>query len=158
MNNSTQVPHWNLDKIFPSLESDEYKDALKKCNSLFENLEQLLETASKFIRESNSNFDFSLWLKSFIDIKAEHSKILKTLSAYAYVIYSTDTTNTAFLNNLDAIEKLGIRENEINVQFTTIVVSHQIHLEEFYSRFPEYEQFRFLLEEILEKAKASLAK
>lgn len=157
MDENNEIPVWNLDSLYPSLESDEYKNDLSKCNSLFENIEQLIQNADEFIRREDSNFDFPSWLKSFFDAKSEHTALLKTLGAYAYVIYSTDTTCTKYLNNLDAIEKLGIRENDILVQFSAILVRCESMLKDFYSRFPEYECYRFFIDEILEQSKHLLS-
>ena len=149
----TEIPEWNLDSVFSSLDSKEYKEALEKTDSLFETADQLLETAIKFTKEANSNFDFCLWLKSYLENQNFLLLNTKTLFAYAYVIYSTDTTNTRYLNNLDAMEKISIRLNDQHVKFTSILVSHKIFIDEFYTRFPEFSDYKFLIDEILEGAK-----
>ena len=154
---SCDVPVWNLDSIFPSIECEEYKAALSENNSLFENAEQLAETAENFTREQNGNFDFPLWLKTFLENYEKLTASIMTLGAYAYVIYSTDTTNTSYLNNLDSIEKLEIRLNDIEVKFTRILVSHQNQTDEFFTRFPEYSEYRFTINEFIENSKHMLS-
>ncbi|MBQ1590938.1 MAG: hypothetical protein II077_02725, partial [Treponema sp.] len=103
------VPRWNLDSIYSSLQSKEYSAALEEFKAQIENTEGLLKTADRFTRESNENFDFAAWLAAYLKNYNELIANERTLAAYAYIIYSTDTTSTQYLNNLSYIEKLGIQ-------------------------------------------------
>ena len=87
------IPVWNLDSLYSSVDSKEYKDDLNKVQLLFSSLEQLIETAGKFIRESNSNFDlngiiFSKPLKTPSAVPLRHrfvSYVFYLFSAYQEV-------------------------------------------------------------------------
>ncbi|MCR5217944.1 M3 family oligoendopeptidase [Treponema sp.] len=152
-NELNNIPQWNLDSIFSSIESPEYKKALEEFESLKNNCQEFLETADRFTREANSNFDFALWLKTYLETEDKLTRSILTLNAYAYIIYSTDTTNTALINNLSKIDELKNDLHQLNIKFSTILVSHQIYLDEFYKRFPEFSEYKYLLEEILEESK-----
>ena len=95
--NKLNAPRWNLDSIFSSIESPEYKSALDNYKTGMEKLENLIKTSSRF--------NFCFWLKGFLDAKKEVLELSQSLGAYAYIIYSVDTTNTVFLNNISTPKK-----------------------------------------------------
>ncbi|MBQ1726934.1 MAG: hypothetical protein II039_06080, partial [Treponema sp.] len=130
------VPRWNLDSIYSSLQSKEYSAALEEFKAQIENTEGLLKTADRFTRESNENFDFAAWLAAYLKNYNELIANERTLAAYAYIIYSTDTTSTQYLNNLSYIEKLGIQTRQQYLKFSTLLLSHSSSLNEFFTRFP----------------------
>lgn len=147
------VPRWNLDSIYSSLQSKEYSAALEEFKAQIENTEGLLKTADRFTRESNENFDFAAWLAAYLKNYNELIANERTLAAYAYIIYSTDTTSTQYLNNLSYIEKLGIQTRQQYLKFSTLLLSHSSSLNEFFTRFPEFAEYKYLLEETIEETK-----
>lgn len=147
------VPRWNLDSIYSSLQSKEYSAALEEFKAQIENTEGLLKTADRFTRESNENFDFAAWLAAYLKNYNELIANERTLAAYAYIIYSTDTTSTQYLNNLSYIEKLGIQTRQQYLKFSTLLLSHSSSLNEFFTSFPEFAEYKYLLEETIEETK-----
>ena len=156
MNNKisqNKAPRWNLDTLFSSINSSEYKTALADFSAGMENLENLLESARTFIKSANENFDFAVWLKGFLEADEKVSALCGTLNAYAYIIYSVDTTNTAFLNNITQIDNLTLRYHQIDLSFKSVLLAKSGRLEDFYKRFPEFEGYRYILNETLEETK-----
>ncbi len=153
MSSINTIPRWNLDSIFTGLDSDEYKKALEEYNSRIENIDALLETADRYTKESNDRFDFEAWLVAFLEAWNELIASCHTLQAYAYIIYSTDTTNNAYLNNLSFIEKKSISLYQQEIKFSTQLLAHQKYLESFYARYPQYKEYEFLLNELIEETK-----
>lgn len=147
------APRWNMESIFPSLESDEYKNALKELNTLLENQEALIETADQYTKQDNDHFDFCAWLDRYLDTENSIAYIFKTLSAYAYGLYSTDTTNTSFMNNMNLVEDLSIQIQQNQIPSSLIIASHQKYLDEFFLRFPKYEEYRYIISEIIDDTK-----
>lgn len=147
------VPRWNLDSIYSSLQSKEYSAALEEFKAQIENTEGLLKTADRFTRESNENFDFAAWLAAYLKNYNELIANERTLAAYAYIIYSTDTTSTQYLNNISYIEKFGIQTRQQYLKFSTLLLSHSSFLNEFFTRFPEFAEYKYLLEETIEETK-----
>ncbi|MBQ9622974.1 MAG: peptidase M3, partial [Treponema sp.] len=156
-NSRNPVPHWNLDSLFSSIDSSEYKSALAEFTSGMENLESLLESARTFITQANEHFDFPVWLKGFLEADEKVSALCGTLNAYAYIIYSVDTTNTAFLNNITQIDNLTLRYRQLDLSFKSVLLANSGRLEDFYKRFPEFEDYRYILDETLEETKHQMS-
>ena len=133
------APLWNLGSIFSSIDSPEYSAALEEYKTGMEKLENLLHTASRF--------NFCFWLKGFLDAQEQVLALSQSLGAYAYIIYSVDTTNTAYLNNISKIDELALRLQKIELDFKGILSKNSAKLNDFFERFPQYTERRFLLEE-----------
>lgn len=146
---SMSIPRWDLNSIFSSIDSPEYKAAVSDYETGMEKLENLLKTASRF--------NFCFWLKGFLDAQEKVLELAQSLSAYVYIIYSVDTTNTAFLNNISQIDELSLRLNKIDLDFKSILVKNAGKLDDFFERFPEYSERRFLLEEEIAGARHKMS-
>ena len=151
------TPRWNLDSLFSSIDSPEYKNALAEFTAGMENLESLLESARTFIKSAGENFDFPVWLKGFLEADEAVSSLGGTLNAYAYIIYSVDTTNTAFLNNITEVDNLMLRYRQIDLGFKSVLLANSGRLEDFYTRFPEFTEYRYILNETLEETKHQMS-
>ncbi len=137
------IPRWNLDSIFPSIKTDEYKKALTDFSASMDDFEKLLT--------QDGNSDFNKWLSALIETRNKIHEFSQTLGAYAYIIYSVDTTNTEYLNNLSKIEEIGLRVNQLELKFKSALVAHKDKLPDFYKALPEYEEYRFLLQEAIDE-------
>ncbi len=154
---SNNIPRWNLDSIFPSIKSAEYKAALSDFESGMENLGSLLESADTFIKNASENFDFPVWLKGFLEADDKVSALCGSLNAYAYIIYSVDTTNTDYLNNITKIDNLTLRYRQLDLSFKSVLLANSGRLEDFYKRFPEFEGYRYILNETLEETRHQMS-
>lgn len=146
-----------MDSLFSGIESDEYKKAVADFISSMDDVDTLLETADKFTKEANDSFDFCAWLAKYLETQNKSSAFLKDFGAYAYAIYSTDTTNTDYMNNLSRVEEMGIRANLQELKFSSLLLAHQTYLDEFYTRFPEYADYKCILAEVLEDTKHQMS-
>lgn len=156
-NSRNPAPRWNLDSLFSSINSPEYKSALAEFTSGMENLESLLASARTFITQANDHFDFPVWLKGFLEADEKVSALCGTLNAYAYIIYSVDTTNTDFLNNITQIDNLTLRYKQLDLTFKSVLLANSGRLEDFYKRFSEFEEYRYILNETLEETKHQMS-
>lgn len=147
--NEFNAPRWNLDTLFSSIESDEYKLALENYKTGMDKLENLLKNSGRF--------NFSFWLKGFIDERDRVLATAQTLNAYAYIIYSVDTTNVAYLNNISQIDTLSLRLQKIELSFKSLLAKHAESLAEFFERFPEFKNRKFLLEESIRETKHQMS-
>lgn len=144
------IPRWNLDSIYPSLESSEYKNALKEFQNGMDQIDLLFETAEKLDGNSPDNFDFALWLSTFIPVSDKLGALEESLSAYAYLIYSVDTVNKKFLDNMAYIDQLGLRSQKQSLRFRAILKKNLKKLPEFYRRYPQLAEYEFVLNEELD--------
>ncbi|MGI5058872.1 M3 family oligoendopeptidase [Treponema pectinovorum] len=110
-----------------------------------ERLENLLHTSH--------GFNFSFWLKGYLEQEEKVLILAKTLHAYSYIIYSVDTTNTAFLNNIAFIDELSLRLKKIDFEFKSRLVKNSKKLEDFFTRFPQFKEHKFILEEKIAETK-----
>lgn len=140
-----KAPRWNLESLFTSIESAEYKQALSDYTASMDSIDALLKAA----QDKNLHFDFASWLSDYLAASDRAGFHSGTLGAYAYIIYSTDTTNTAYLNNLSHIQKLGLRAEQQDLAFKAVLVAHKSELDAFYERYPQHAEYRYLLEEAL---------
>lgn len=140
--NENNIPRWNLDSLYPSLDSTEYKNDLLELEETFSKLQVQLDAPKS---------DFPAWLNSYLVLLNKETFLLKTLGAYAYIIYSTDTTNPAYMNNLNLMDKYDTQAQQIFIKFSTILADNEKFLENFYKQYPEKEEYRYLLKEIIEE-------
>ncbi len=147
MSNKNTPPRWSLDAIYPGLESREYADDIEKYTTAVNKAGRLLDAFSK----SQPDIDFPAWLSNFIETREEIIYLLRTLNAYSYIIYSTDTTNTAYLNNIARVKKLIQSYDRIELKFSAVLHDNSFKLEDFYRRFSSYAGYRYLLQEKIEE-------
>ena len=137
------IPEWDLQTLYKNLECEEYKNDIEEYKSLIEQLNKEL-TAASF-----DNNSFNAFLKTTLSKIEKLEYLSKTLEAFAYIIYSTDTTNTKYLNNISFIDELSNRKNQIEIKFSKILytANNQNLFEAFYKENPEYTEYNFILEE-----------
>ena len=151
MENTNTIPRWDLSSIYPGIDSDEYRQALKDYQSAMDDVSSLLDTADSLTKTANDSFDFATWLSKYLECKNKVHALARTLHAFAYILYSTDTTNTAFLNNITTVEKMGLKVEEQDLRFSRLLLAHQTSLPDFYSRFPEHGEYKYLLGQTIEE-------
>ncbi len=148
--NNDNVPRWNLDSIYPSLDSPEYKKALEDYKKGMDELDSLFDSAKKLYAESSDNFDFALWLSTYLPVADRVGALEESLAAYAYLIYSVDTTNKKYLDNMSLIDELGLRSQKQELVFRSILKNNVSKLPQFYRRFPQFAECEYILNETLD--------
>ena len=136
-----KTPRWNLDSLYPSLDSKEYKNDIAELEKTFLAVQKHLDS---------DKTDFSTWLNSYLDFLNKESYLRKTLGAYAYIVYSTDTTNPVYMNNLNLIDKYDTQAKQLEVKFSTILADNKDNLDDFYKKFPKRTEYKYILNEIIE--------
>lgn len=155
--NNNSVPRWNLDSIFPSLESEEYKKAFADYENAIVNLDALLNVGDDYTKKQNDHYDFADWLATYLNTYNRCLSLQGTLVAYAYVLYSTDTTNPSYLNNLDKIINMQGTASVQRLKFAYLVLAHQTSLEDFYRRYPAFSEYKYILQELVDETKHSMS-
>jgi pepF/M3 family oligoendopeptidase len=140
----TKAARWNLENL-------KDKDALQTYISGMDALDAVIDAAKTLKAGNGAGFDFPLWLSRYFELANHTGALEESLNAVAYAQYSTDTTNADYLNQLSKLEELKLRSNRQDVDFTRILTAHSGELENFYVRFPQYEQYRYVIaEQIIE--------
>lgn len=147
--NNLNTPNWNLNSIYPSITSDIFK---KDVELLKDGTCEL----SKFIQDKNSRETKEQtieWLAKCFLLDDKLAPIANTLSAYSYSIYSTDTTNKSFLDNLNTISELVDLYQIEEKNFAHIIAENKNLITEFFSIHPEYKKYEFFINECIEEDK-----
>ena len=77
----------------------------------------------------------------------------ETLHAFAYAAYSTDTTNTLYLNRIARLDEIALRSRSQALRFARLLETNESKLEEFFVRFPRFESYRYVMRCAIEHVK-----
>lgn len=127
---------WDLSPVYPSVDSKEFKDDLKKLSDLLAGFRTLLA-------------DKNTALEPLIKMRNEVSDLFETLNSYAYCNVSVNTTDKAAVNALNKVEELSVEMAVCDTMFNSFVAKHDDQVKEFCKKNPEY---RFVLGEIAKEA------
>lgn len=143
----TMAPRWDLSSIFSSFDGSDYKDALTEYTNGMDALDAKLKDVS-----SQKN-NFCQWLADYLTASNKVGALEESLNAYAYTAYSTDTTNTDYLNNLSKLEEMSLQSKAQGLVFQDILTKNSQDLSTFYTSFPQFAQYKYVLEQIIEDGK-----
>lgn len=133
---------WDLNSVYPSADSAEFAEDLKKTESLLKALRKDMEEGR-------------LSLSSQIDQMNEITDLIVTLSTYANCLVSVNTTDKSAVNALNRVDNLFMDYTVCNTLFSEYVASHESECDEYVSKNPEYS---YILKEISENAKHQMPK
>ncbi len=133
---------WNLDPIYPGVDSKEFNDDLAKLRKLLGTLRKELESGKAEIA-------------GLVELENEIHDIEETLGSYAYCNVSVNTTDKAAVNALNKVDELGMERAVCSTLFNTYVAEHKAQVDEYCKANPDY---RFIFDEIAEEAKHQMSK
>ena len=94
--------------------------------------------------------DFSRWLADYLVKSNKTGALEESLNAFAYAMYSTDTTNSEYLNNVSKLEELGLQSTAKNLVFQGILTKYSPDLSTFYTSYPQFAQYQYVLEQVIQ--------
>ena len=133
---------WNLNPIYPGVDSKEFNDDLAKLKKLLGALRTELESGKADIA-------------ALVEMENEISDIEETLGSYAYCNVSVNTTDKSAVNALNKVEELGMDRAVCGTLFNTYVAEHKAEVDAYCAAHPDY---RFIFDEIAEDAKHQMPK
>jgi len=139
---ATHLPHWNLSVIYSSINGNDYKKDLKTYETGIDSVKTLLKQP---ISDKNFAKTLNLLLTHMNKIKALYA----SFTSYAYCIYSTDTTNTEYLNNMAFIEEKGLLLKKVQRGFQQFLTVNSRFLPLFYTSYPQHKKYQFLFDEAI---------
>ncbi len=120
-----KLPYWNLDSIFPGLDSPEFVKAKRKLDKDITRLETFCSDhdirAGKKLTVSKETLTT---LNTLLDSFNRVSKDFKDLRTYLYLITSTDSFNDKAQAELSKGYALGTRYSILNTRFTAWLGRH----------------------------------
>lgn len=113
---AAKAPRWDMTNVYPSLDSKQFKNAIKKYNAELDELEIFLQKAVK----ANSKTDAKKLGKLFGEAMERFNALFTlsgTISPYIYSFVSTDSRNKEATRALSAFEQMSVRASVLNTQF-----------------------------------------
>lgn len=139
---ASPLPRWDLAPAFPGFDSPEYKAALADLASRSRALEAMAA--------SPPESGIAPWLKGFLALSDELSRIERSLSSYCHAVYTTDTSSERALAELNKAEELSLPMKRAAVAFRNSLRSREAELSALLSRDPSLADYAYLLREELE--------
>ena len=89
-----ELPHWNLDSIYPSCESREFRNDLESLIAKSEELETAVDDRMPIL--------------TILEKNNEARSLLVNLSAYTGALLSTDTSSSIYMKANGDVENAGV--------------------------------------------------
>ncbi|MBE0671383.1 MAG: M3 family oligoendopeptidase [Anaerolineales bacterium] len=107
---------WDLTNVYPSLESKEFKNAIKKYKSLLDEMEVFFKKASKADAKTDPK-KLGKLLGESVDRFNEIFELSGTINPYIYSFISTDSRNQTAMRILSEFEQMSVQANILNTKF-----------------------------------------
>ena len=111
------APRWDLTNVYPSLESKEFKNAIKKYKKLLDELEVLF---GKKLNKANSKTDpkqLGKLLGESVDRFNALFELSGTINPFIYSFVTTDSRNKDAMRALSEFEQMSVQASMLNTKF-----------------------------------------
>jgi pepF/M3 family oligoendopeptidase len=111
------APRWDLTNIYPSLESREFKNAIKKYKKLLDELDAFL---AKSVSKANAKTDPKKVGKLLGESVERFNALLElsgTISPFIYSFVTTDSRNKDAMRVLSEFEQMSVQASMLNTKF-----------------------------------------
>lgn len=103
---------WNLDKIYTSFDSEDFKNHMELIKEYIDSLKGL------DIRSWEKDKSCILEIEEFLKTINEYKKIYSRLYSYAYLVFNVDCENVKAMNTLDYLENMNSELTDTFVKFS----------------------------------------
>ncbi|WKZ36782.1 MAG: M3 family oligoendopeptidase [Anaerolineales bacterium] len=110
------APRWDMTNVYPSLDSKQFKNAVKKYTSALDELETFFQKAGK----ANANTEpkkLGILLGESVDRFNALFELSNTLDPYIYSFISTDSRDKEAMRILSEFEQMSVQANILNTKF-----------------------------------------
>ena len=114
---TVSAPRWDLTNVYPSLDSKQFKSAIKKYKSQLDELETFLKKAEK----ANAKTEPKKLGKLLGEASDRFNEILElsgTLSSYLYSFITTDSRNKDAMRIFSEFQQMSVQASVLQTQFT----------------------------------------
>ena len=115
------APRWDLTNVYPSLESREFKNAVKEYKDLLGKLERFYKSKISKTNAKTSPKDLGSLLGRAVDQLNATYTLGNTLSSYIYSFISTDSRDKTAMRLLSEMEQVQVRQSNLSTQFSAWV-------------------------------------
>ena len=110
------APRWDLTNVYPSLESKEFKNAIKKYKTLLDEMEVFFKKASKADSKTDPK-KLGKLLGESVDRFNALFELSGTINSYIYSFISTDSRNKTAMRILSEFEQMSVQASVLNTKF-----------------------------------------
>jgi len=113
---TVSATRWDLTNVYPSLESKEFKKAVKKYKSLLDEMEVFFKKASKADSKTDPK-KLGKLLGESVDRFNALFELSGTINPYIYSFISTDSRNKTAMRILSEFEQISVQASVLNTKF-----------------------------------------
>ncbi len=110
------APQWDLKNVYPSLESKEFKAAIKKYKSMLDEMELFFKKASKADAKTDPK-KLGKLLGESVDRFNALFELSGTIGPYIYSFVTTDSRNKVAMRTLSEFEQMSVQASILNTKF-----------------------------------------
>lgn len=157
MSEEQNLPKWDMTNIFPSLESEEFKQANEKFNAQIEDIEKYIadnEISPDIPLKNTDPAHLAKIIKGVIEKFNEAENLGGTISAYIYSFISTDSFNQTAAKALSLLQPKLVKFQQLgNVLFTGWLAQIGDQIDTVIAEDETVKEHAFFLKETIEQSK-----
>lgn len=138
------LPEWNLSKIYPSIDGEEFFSDISKFERKSSNFLKKIKLGKQ---DEKFNDFFSMLISEYEDLK----DLIETLDSYSYCSMTVNTTNKKVIAGLNKVEALMVQNSAINVAFSSFIERNKDDVRK-YTQDEKNKDYAYVLEEQITKA------
>lgn len=137
------LTRWDLDPIYPGIESKEFAEDLALLDGTVKSLRKLLED------EDSRKTGFRHWLLAVLHAYQLVCDILETLSSYANALLTVNTSDEKAMRGLNKVEEAALAVKAVHVQVLNAFARQRQSVCDALADDPDLIPFRFVIGELL---------
>ncbi len=110
------APRWDMTNVYPSLESKEFKSAVKKYKSMLDEMEVFFKKTSKADSKTEPK-KLGKLLGESVDRFNALFELSNTINPYIYSFVTTDSRDKDAMRALSEFEQLSVQASILNTKF-----------------------------------------
>jgi len=114
---TVSAPRWDLTNVYPSLESKEFRNAVKKYKKMLDGLETFLAKKVGKANKKTPAKQLGQLLGEAVDRFNAIAELSSTLGSYIYSFITTDSRDKTAARILSEFEQIGVRQSKLITQF-----------------------------------------
>jgi pepF/M3 family oligoendopeptidase len=150
---TTPAPRWDLSKVYPSLESEEFKAAMSSYKKQVAALDKFFKTKLSKTDAKTKAKELAPLVGKAIDQVNSIQTLSATISPFIYSFVSTDSRNKLATKILSEFEQASLPMNKLMTRFTAWLGRIAPKLDKIIAHNPSAAAHAFMLREAAEQSK-----
>ncbi|NWF63148.1 MAG: M3 family oligoendopeptidase [Chloroflexi bacterium] len=114
---TVSASRWDLTNVYPSLDSKQFKSAMKKYKTMLDEMEAFFKKAAKADAKTDPK-KLGKLLGESVDRFNDIYKLSGTIQAYIYSFVTTDSRNKEAMRLLSEYQQMSVQASVLNTRFT----------------------------------------